>query len=74
MGQSAAQRQARWRERQRAGGTIAVTVLIPTYAASDLKLIAEALRSDHRLEFGPLRDRVSGKLRSTRRPTTGSRS
>jgi hypothetical protein len=65
-GLTGAARQARYRERQRRQGLVAVTVVVPVAATSDLVQAAEAMRSAPHLTFGPLRDPLSGKLVSSK--------
>jgi hypothetical protein len=67
MAQSGNDRQARWLRKQAALGQVPVTVIVPERAASDLRLIAEALRQSPELEIGPLRSTRSGRLISARR-------
>jgi hypothetical protein len=66
MAQFAAERQRRWRERQLAKGIVTVTVDVPASAASDVRVLAEALRKNVDLVIGPLRNIRSGRLVSVR--------
>ena len=60
--EKAAQRQGRRRKKLRDAGIVPVTVLVPKNAASDLRIFAEALCTDPRLECGLLRNASSGRL------------
>jgi hypothetical protein len=66
-GRTGAQRQARYRTRQREIGCIEITIIIPADAAADCRFIAEAMRAHPHLRPGPLRDPVSGKLVAAKR-------
>src|SRR6266851_180547 len=61
-----AQRQARYRSRQKKAGFTEIALFVPPHAAPDLQLAAEALRQAPHLEIGPLRDPISGKLVSVK--------
>lgn len=62
MAKSAKLRQAEYRERQRAAAREIVTLCVPLSCLEDLKGIIQELCKRPHLEFGPLRDPISGKL------------
>jgi hypothetical protein len=60
---TATERMRRWRERNRTErGLKTVTVEVPHHLEPELRLIAQALRSNPGLTFGPLKDSASGRL------------
>lgn len=56
-------RKQSYRQRREAEGLIQVSAWVPAHAAPDFYIIAERLRSDRELGFGPLRHIPTGRLR-----------
>lgn len=55
-------RKARYRENRKAEGLVQVSAWIPENLAGDFYLAADMLRNRRNLEWGPLRDKGSGRL------------
>lgn len=56
-------RKQAYRDRQASDGLTQVSAWIPTGTAPDFYVIAQALRDDRELSFGPVRHVPSGRLR-----------
>lgn len=56
-------RKVTYRERREAEGLVQVSAWVPAAAAPDFYVIAERLRKDRDLGFGPLRHVPTGRLR-----------
>lgn len=59
-------RAKRFRRNREAEGLIQVSAWIPAAAAPDFYIIAESLRRDRELGFGPVRHIPTGRLRRAR--------
>lgn len=66
MALTVSQRVSRYRARKRSIRIVSVTVLVPTGARADLRMLAEALCVEPELRPGPLRNPRSGRLVSAK--------
>lgn len=71
---TAGDRKARYREARRAEGLKQVSAWVPEHAAADFQILAQALRENPGLTWGPLKEVKSGKLVSASRILTGPKS
>lgn len=67
-------RKAKYREARKAEGLTQVSAWVPDDCAADFAVLAECLRRNRRLTWGPLKDTKTGKLVSASSVLTGDKS
>jgi len=67
-------RKAKYREARKAEGLTQVSAWVPEHVAADFAILAEVLRRNRNLTWGPLKDLDSGKLVSASKRLTGPKS